>query len=42
MPDPQPLSMFDHIYAEPNALVEREREQFAAYLDSFADEEASR
>ena len=42
MPDPQPLSMFDHVYAEPNALVEREREQFAAYLDSFTDEEATR
>jgi 2-oxoisovalerate dehydrogenase E1 component alpha subunit len=42
MPDPQPLSMFDHIYAEPNALVQREREQFAAYLDSFAGEEATR
>jgi 2-oxoisovalerate dehydrogenase E1 component alpha subunit len=42
MPDPQPLTMFDHIYAEPNALVQREREQFAAYLDSFADEEAGR
>jgi 2-oxoisovalerate dehydrogenase E1 component alpha subunit len=42
MPDPKPLSMFDHIYAEPNALVQREREQFAAYQDSFADEEATR
>jgi 2-oxoisovalerate dehydrogenase E1 component alpha subunit len=42
MPDPEPLSMFDNIYAEPNALLRAEREQFAAYLDSFADEEVAR
>ena len=36
MPDPQPLSIFENVYAEPTALLEREREQFAAYLDSFA------
>jgi 2-oxoisovalerate dehydrogenase E1 component alpha subunit len=41
MPDPDPLSMFDNIYAEPNALSQAEREQFAAYLDSFADEEVA-
>jgi 2-oxoisovalerate dehydrogenase E1 component alpha subunit len=39
MPDPQPLAMFDNIYAEPNALLRAEREQYAAYLDTFADEE---
>jgi pyruvate dehydrogenase E1 component alpha subunit len=42
MPDPQPLSMFDNIYAEPNALLRAEREQYAAYLDSFADQEVAR
>jgi 2-oxoisovalerate dehydrogenase E1 component alpha subunit len=42
MPDPEPLSMFDNIYAEPNALLRAEREQFAAYLDSFAGEEVAR
>jgi pyruvate dehydrogenase E1 component alpha subunit len=42
MPDPEPLSMFDNVYAEPNALVELERERFAAYLDSFTGEEAAR
>jgi 2-oxoisovalerate dehydrogenase E1 component alpha subunit len=42
MPDPQPLSMFDNVYAEPNALVELERERFAAYLDSFTGEEDAR
>jgi pyruvate dehydrogenase E1 component alpha subunit len=42
MPDPRPLSIFDNVYAEPNALTEAERRQFAAYLDSFVDEEAAR
>jgi 2-oxoisovalerate dehydrogenase E1 component alpha subunit len=42
MPDPDPLSMFDNIYAEPNALLEEERTQLAAYLSSFASEEAAR
>jgi pyruvate dehydrogenase E1 component alpha subunit len=42
MPDPQPLAMFDNIYAEPNALLRAEREQYAAYLDSFADQEVAR
>ena len=35
MPDPDPLSIFDHVYAEQHPLVEEEREQFAAYLDTF-------
>jgi 2-oxoisovalerate dehydrogenase E1 component alpha subunit len=39
MPDPQPLSIFENVYSEPNVLIEHERAQFAAYLDSFADEE---
>jgi 2-oxoisovalerate dehydrogenase E1 component alpha subunit len=38
MPDPQPLAMFDHVYAGPHPLVAREREEFAAYLASFEDE----
>ena len=42
MPDPQPLAIFDNIYAEPNALLDAEREQFRAYLDSFADQEVAR
>jgi pyruvate dehydrogenase E1 component alpha subunit len=40
MPDPQPLAIFEHVYAGPNALVDAEREQYAAYLDSFAGEAA--
>jgi pyruvate dehydrogenase E1 component alpha subunit len=39
MPDPDPLSMFDNIYADANALVAGEREQFASYLSSFAEED---
>jgi pyruvate dehydrogenase E1 component alpha subunit len=42
MPDPQPMAMFENIYAEPSALLRAEQEQFAAYLDSFADQEVAR
>ena len=35
MPDPEPLSIFDHVYAERHPLIEEEREQFRAYLDTF-------
>jgi pyruvate dehydrogenase E1 component alpha subunit len=40
MPDPDPLAIFANVYAEPNALLEAERDQYAAYLESF--EEAAR
>ena len=42
MPDPQPLAIFENVYAEPNALVDAEREQYAAYLETFVAEEAAR
>jgi len=45
MPDPPPLAIFDHVYAEPTAILRAEREQYAAYLDSFdgpQDGEAAR
>jgi pyruvate dehydrogenase E1 component alpha subunit len=42
MPDPEPLAMFENVYAEPNALLAAEREQFAAYLDSFVQPEGAR
>ena len=35
MPDPGPMSVFDHVYADPHAVVEEEREQAAAYFASF-------
>jgi 2-oxoisovalerate dehydrogenase E1 component subunit alpha len=40
MPDPRPLAIFENVYAGPNMLLDAEREQYAAYLDSFAGEEA--
>ena len=40
MADPPPLSIFENVYAEPTAILREEREQYAAYLDSF--EEAGR
>jgi 2-oxoisovalerate dehydrogenase E1 component alpha subunit len=42
MPDPDPLSMFDNIYAEPSALLAEERAQLDAYLSSFVSEEVGR
>jgi 2-oxoisovalerate dehydrogenase E1 component alpha subunit len=42
MPDPEPLAIFENVYAEPNALLQSERQQYAAYLDSFTGEEAPR
>ncbi|MEV0621626.1 pyruvate dehydrogenase (acetyl-transferring) E1 component subunit alpha [Nonomuraea sp. NPDC050404] len=36
MPDPEPLDMFDHVYSEPHPLIDRERAEFAAYLEGFA------
>lgn len=35
MPDPQPLQMFDHVYPHGSPEVDRERDQFARYHDSF-------
>jgi pyruvate dehydrogenase E1 component alpha subunit len=37
--DPDPLSLFDHVYATGSSLLDGEREEMAAYLASF--EEAS-
>jgi len=39
MPDPPPLAIFDNVYREPTAILRAEREQYAAYLDSFAGED---
>ncbi len=36
MPNPEPMSMFEHVYADGHALVDEERAQFAAYQASFA------
>jgi hypothetical protein len=38
MPDPDPLSMFDNVLVSDTRQLAAERAQFAAYLDSLADE----
>lgn len=38
LPQPAPLSIFDHVYAEPNAALDRQRSQQAAYLRSIGEE----
>ncbi|WP_051973698.1 pyruvate dehydrogenase (acetyl-transferring) E1 component subunit alpha [Cryobacterium sp. MLB-32] len=35
MPDPEPLTVFDNVYSTPHATLDRERDQYAAYLASF-------
>jgi len=45
MADPPPLSIFDHVYAEPSPLtsiLRAERDQYAAYLDSFEESRGDR
>ena len=41
MPDPKPLAIFDHVYAEQHPLVEEEREQFREYLETFETADSS-
>lgn len=36
VPDPTPLSVFDHVYAEPHARIDEQRADFARYLEGFA------
>jgi 2-oxoisovalerate dehydrogenase E1 component alpha subunit len=38
--DPDPLTLFDHVYAGGSTLLDEEREQLAGYLASFADSAA--
>ena len=35
MTDPQPISIFDHVYAEPHPLMDEERAEYGAYWESF-------
>ncbi|HEX5512380.1 MAG TPA: pyruvate dehydrogenase (acetyl-transferring) E1 component subunit alpha [Actinomycetales bacterium] len=37
MPDPDPVSMFDHVYTEPHPQIDAERQWFSEYEESFAD-----
>ncbi|MFM9368871.1 pyruvate dehydrogenase (acetyl-transferring) E1 component subunit alpha [Streptomyces sp. Da 82-17] len=41
MADPDPMSIFENVYADGSALVDEERAQFAAYQASFADSAVS-
>ena len=35
MPNPDALSIFDNVSIETNPVLERQRSQYAAYLESF-------
>ncbi|GAA2043477.1 pyruvate dehydrogenase (acetyl-transferring) E1 component subunit alpha [Catenulispora yoronensis] len=35
MPDPKPVSIFDHVYAEAHPLMDEERAEYGAYWESF-------
>ena len=35
LPDPEPLSVFDHVYAAPHSGLERQKSQYSAYLKGF-------
>jgi 2-oxoisovalerate dehydrogenase E1 component alpha subunit len=37
MADPEPLAIFDDVYVEGTPILERQRADFAAYLDSFEE-----
>lgn len=37
-----PLTLFDHVYAEPHSGLQEQRENYRAYLDGFDDEEVAR
>ncbi|MFC8733203.1 thiamine pyrophosphate-dependent dehydrogenase E1 component subunit alpha [Luteimicrobium sp. NPDC057192] len=39
-PTPPPLSIFEHVYAQPNPALEAERDAYAQYLAGFADDGA--
>jgi pyruvate dehydrogenase E1 component alpha subunit len=38
LPEPQPLSIFDHVYVESSPEIEAERASYARYLSSFETE----
>ncbi len=41
IPDPEPMSVFDHVYAERNSHVERQRDRYARYLAMFDEGDTS-
>lgn len=40
LPNPEPESMFDHVYAEAHPTIAAQRAEFAAYQNQFAEGEA--
>jgi pyruvate dehydrogenase E1 component alpha subunit len=42
MPDPAPMSMFDHVYSGSHSILDAERAQYVAYRDSFEAEAVTR
>jgi pyruvate dehydrogenase E1 component alpha subunit len=41
IPDPEPMSVFDHVYAEPNSHLARQRDHYGRYLAMFDDTDAA-
>ena len=41
IPDPEPMSVFDHVYVEPNTHLARQRDHYARYLAMFDDADAA-
>ena len=37
MTDPEPMTVFDHVYAEPHAELDRQKADYARYLEGFAE-----
>ncbi|KQM83887.1 pyruvate dehydrogenase (acetyl-transferring) E1 component subunit alpha [Agromyces sp. Leaf222] len=37
MTDPEPMTVFDHVYAEPHSHLDRQRDHYARYLAQFDD-----
>ena len=42
LPDPPPLSLFDHVYAGGHAILDAERAKYAEYLEGFEEQGAQR
>ena len=42
LPDPDPLTLFDHVYGSDHRLLTEERDSYAGYLAGFTTEEAAR
>ncbi len=41
IPDPEPMSVFDHVYAEPNSHLARQRDHYGRYLAMFDETDAA-